>query len=258
MFTASDKPDLGLEELQKLNVKERFQLFETQNQEQDGIERTPSAVCVKRSPSILSKLATFQKKGMDVGVKDDSLNGVPIEISSSEEEELEDEEGEDGEDVELVRARRAQREKPLHFNNMSEVMSKWESGNQMSKEERREERKQEIQSIRSRLFMGKQAKIKEMYQQAVAESESGAHVKKQTPTELPSESARFLKEKFERGQAGGDAEGRQHPEDEEMAAVLESAISRKSRSIFLELDATASKAPPPLSPPAPKPRRQVR
>lgn len=29
----------------------------------------------------------------------------------------------------------------------------------------------QIQNIRSRLFMGKQAKIKEMYQQAVADSE---------------------------------------------------------------------------------------
>lgn len=56
---------------------------------------------------------------------------------------------------------------------MSEVKSRFESGHEISKEERREERKQEIQNIRSRLFMGKQAKIKEMYQQAVLDSEQG-------------------------------------------------------------------------------------
>lgn len=90
---------------------------------------------------------------MNVGVSDDSLNGVPVEESSSEAEEEEDEI--EGEDADLIRAKRAgaQREIPLHFNNMSDMMSKWESGNQMTREERREERKQEIQSIRNRLFM---------------------------------------------------------------------------------------------------------
>lgn len=56
MFTASDKPDLGLEELQSLNVKERFQVFE-HHQSETNEERIPSTVNVKRSPSILSKLA---------------------------------------------------------------------------------------------------------------------------------------------------------------------------------------------------------
>lgn len=80
---------------------------------------------------------------------------------------------EEGEDIDLIRAKRAQRERPLSFANMSEVKSRFESGHEISKEERREERKQEIQNIRSRLFMGKQAKIKEMYQQAVLDSEQG-------------------------------------------------------------------------------------
>lgn len=65
LFAASDKTDLGLEELQKLNVKERFQVFEHQGDE-NTLERTPSAINVKRSPSILSKLARFQQKGKKV------------------------------------------------------------------------------------------------------------------------------------------------------------------------------------------------
>ena len=56
MSAASDKPDLGLEELHSLNVKERFQVFE-QHSTDMGEDRTPAAVNVKRSPSILSKLA---------------------------------------------------------------------------------------------------------------------------------------------------------------------------------------------------------
>lgn len=93
-------------------------------------------------------------------------------------------------------------------------------GNQLNKEERREERKQEIQSIRSRLFMGKQAKIKEMYQQAVAESESGANVKKQYAAES-CENAKLIKEKFEKGESLSNEDEQKLKEGEDMS-VFES------------------------------------
>lgn len=134
---------------------------------------------------------------MDIGVADDSLNGIPIEESSSEEEEEEDD-GIDGEDADLIRAKRVQKEKPFHFTGMSDVKSKWEQGEQISsRDERREERKQEIQSIRNRLFMGKQGKMKEAYQQAVMESESCLNLKKE-PIEVCD--TKSLKEKFEKGE----------------------------------------------------------
>lgn len=115
----------------------------------------------------------FQAKGMDVGTGDD-LNNLNLDHSDDDEDYDDDEElnDEDG-DIDLIRAKRAQRERPLTVANMNDIKSKFEAGHALSREERREERKQEIQSIRSRLFMGKQAKIKEMYQQAVADSEQG-------------------------------------------------------------------------------------
>lgn len=90
---------------------------------------------------------------MDVGVSDETLNGVPIEESSSEEEQEEEEDGIEGEDADLIRAKRVQKEKPFHFTGMSDVKNRWEQGVEQAKDERREERKQEIQTIRSRLFM---------------------------------------------------------------------------------------------------------
>ncbi|KAG8281900.1 LIM domain and actin-binding protein 1 [Homalodisca vitripennis] len=54
-MAASDKADLGLEELSSLNVKSRYQVFEKTSEAE--VERSPSTVNVKRSPSILSKLA---------------------------------------------------------------------------------------------------------------------------------------------------------------------------------------------------------
>lgn len=61
MVRSSDKTDLGLEELHQLNVKSRYEIFENagQNTEQDTpqLDRSPSGV--KRSATILSKLARF-------------------------------------------------------------------------------------------------------------------------------------------------------------------------------------------------------
>nr|CAI5844400.1 unnamed protein product [Callosobruchus analis] len=249
---ASDKPDLGLEELQSLNVKERFQVFEQHQTEVQEQDRGPTPVNVKRSPSILSKLARFQAKGMDVGVPDDALNGIPIEESSSEGEE-EDEEVPDGEDPTLYKAKRAQKEKPFHFTNMHEVKNKWEQGEQHSKEERREERKQEIQSIRNKLFMGKQVKMKEAYQQAVMQSESCANIHK--PEErIESCDTKSLKERFEKGELYSEKEDTRNGDEEN--EVYQSEISKKSRSLFLELDANASK-PPQLTPVSP-PKNDIR
>ncbi|XP_031330140.1 uncharacterized protein LOC116161072 isoform X9 [Photinus pyralis] len=235
---ASDKPDLGLEELHSLNVKERFQVFENiKDSAHDHHEK--NSVKMERSPSILSKLARFQAKGMDVGVNDECLDGIPIEASSSEEEAEAE-----GEDADLIRAKRVQKEKPFHFLQMSDVKSRWEQGNSQKRDDIREERKQEIQNIRSRLFLGKQGKMKEAYQQAVVESESGAALKKEVPIDTPD--TRSIKDRFERGDVV-NSEIRRETED---MSIFESGIGKKSRSIFLELDAETTK-PPKLSPTSP-------
>ncbi|XP_072381800.1 uncharacterized protein [Diabrotica undecimpunctata] len=240
---ASDKPDLGLEELQSLNVKERFQVFQQTQSETQEMDRGPTPVNVKKSPSILSKLARFQAKGMDVGVSDEALNGIPIEESSSEAEE-EEEEVPDGEDPTLYRAKKVQKEKPFHFTNLNEVKNKWEQGEQNSKDERREERKQEIQSIRNKLFLGKQGKMKEAYQQAVMQSESCTNLVKSEKIE--SCDTKSLKERFEKGELATEREYRN--EDSDDTEVFQSEISKKSRSLFLELDANAAKQPQSISP----------
>ncbi|KAF5280478.1 hypothetical protein FQA39_LY18059 [Lamprigera yunnana] len=229
---ASDKPDLGLEELHSLNVKERFQVFENVKNINDTFEK--NSVKMERSPSILSKLARFQAKGMDVGVSDDYLNGVPVESSSDDEIEVEEM---DGEDADLIRAKSVQKEKPFHFLQMSDVKSRWEQGNQQKKDDLREERKQEIQTIRSRLFLGKQGKMKEAYQQAIVESESNTHLKKEVPVDVTD--TRLIKDKFEKG----DVVNNEIKKETEDMSIFESGISKKSRSIFLELDAGNVKAP---------------
>ncbi|XP_026301395.1 uncharacterized protein LOC409665 isoform X21 [Apis mellifera] len=251
---ASDKPDLGLEELSSLNVKSRFQVFEKAGAETNEIERSPSQIAVKRSPSILSKLAKFQAKGMDIGVADESLNGIPYEESSESEEEEEAEETEEV-DSEIVKAKRATRERPISFTKMDDIKNRWETTSQQGRREvQREARKEEIAGIRSRLFMGKQGKMKEMYQQAVAGSERVTKINAAEEIQH-STHARSIKERFERGEpiAASDDETDSKPKPEKAdEEVIAAGISRKSRSLFLELDATAAKTGRPVTPVNPK------
>ncbi|XP_060843564.1 F-actin-monooxygenase MICAL3 isoform X10 [Rhopalosiphum padi] len=232
---ASDKPDLGLEELSSLNVKSRFQAFENATTNGNShMEKSP--VSVKRSPSILSKLAKFQSKGMDVGVANDDLNGAFFEPSSSSDSEDED----PGNDV-LKNS--ISKEKPISFDKMESVKRNWE----MRREEMKEEHKQEIQNIRSKLFAGKQGKMKQMYEQAVAESERTG-IKRDININK-SDKAKVIKEKFERGEIinaensdvdENNVNGSVNDDEDEMS-VFEAGISKKSRSLFMELDANAVK-----------------
>ncbi|KYN05822.1 LIM domain and actin-binding protein 1 [Cyphomyrmex costatus] len=253
---ASDKPDLGLEELSSLNVKSRFQVFEKASTENTNeIERSPSQIAVKRSPSILSKLAKFQAKGMDIGVADESLNGIPYEESSESEDEVETEETEEV-DTEIVKSKRTTRERPISFSKMDDIKNRWESTSQQGRREvQREARKEEIAGIRSRLFLGKQGKMKEMYQQAVAGSDRVTKINAAEEIQHSTTHARSLKERFERGEpiAASDDETDSKPKPEKAdEEVIAAGISRKSRSLFLELDATAAKTGRPVTPVHPK------
>ncbi|XP_011871603.1 PREDICTED: uncharacterized protein LOC105564096 isoform X5 [Vollenhovia emeryi] len=251
---ASDKPDLGLEELSSLNVKSRFQVFEKANTENaNEIERSPSQIAVKRSPSILSKLAKFQAKGMDIGVADESLNGIPYE-ESSESEEVEEETEEV--ETEIVKSKRTARERPISFSKMDDIKNRWETTSQQGRREvQREARKEEIAGIRSRLFLGKQGKMKEMYQQAVAGSDRVTKINAAEEIQHSTTHARSLKERFERGEpiAASDDENDSKPKPEKAdEEVIAAGISRKSRSLFLELDASAAKTGRPVTPVHPK------
>jgi hypothetical protein len=101
--------------------------------------------------------------------------------------------------------------------------------------------------------MGKQAKIKEMYQQAVADSEQGIVAAGKKPDIDIGDKAKSLKEKFERGEIFNTEDGvenghtngvrSKHSHQQEDSAVFEEGYSKKSRSIFLELDAAAAAQP---------------
>ncbi|XP_045539721.1 uncharacterized protein LOC106716692 [Papilio machaon] len=240
---ASDKPDLGLEELAQLDVKSRFEVFERAAQKTPEPPLLEPRAPREKSSALLSKIAKFKAKGMDIGVSDEYLNGVEVEHSSSEQED------DDDEDSVLKKSYKQTscREQPVSFCNMSEIVGKFEAG-QHAAADRHRERKQEIQNIRSRLFMGKQAKIKEMYEQSVMQSEQSQTSAEKIcrELELDAEKARQIKQRFENG-AFNDENQPPKNRDIDDKALFNEGIAKKSRSIFLELDANAKSLP--VSPP---------
>ncbi|XP_043862416.1 uncharacterized protein LOC120454837 isoform X1 [Drosophila santomea] len=229
---ASDKPSLGLDELQQLNVRSKFKVFENGFKEHNNlVEHQDTAI--SHSKSIQSTLTKLHKLGIpysEVQKLDDNNNSDNNNGTTDDES-----------DVNLMCSKKdLKRETPVGLGEaMNDIRSKFEQGDLMEKEGRREERKQEIQNIRSRLFLGKQAKIKEMYKLAVAESELAVTSVGKTPDILVIKPTQEIKNRFENGEVFKD----KIPSSEVRfgihadADVFESGISKASRNIFMELDA---------------------
>ncbi|KAH8376023.1 hypothetical protein KR093_005184, partial [Drosophila rubida] len=222
---ASDKPDLGLDELHQLNVRSRFQVFENVHQ---------------------NKLEEQNHQQQNKGTVDKLRNSVLKRFRENENNSHDNDDDTDNEDTEndaelMLSKKCTQKERPIGIGDvMNDIKTRFENGHVQSKEERREERKQEIQNIRSRLFLGKQAKIKEMYQQAVAESEQViTSVGKKPDVDMCLMNTCSIKNQFENGEIFSEKsqEFTSKSNIDEDADVFASGIGKKSRSIFMELDA---------------------
>lgn len=155
---------------------------------------------------------------MDVGIIDDD-DAVDDDGDSIHSEDYDDET-----DVDLIRAKRAQRERPLTFDNMADIKNKFEGGMDRGREERHTERKQEIQNIRSRLFFGKQARTKEIYQNALADLETASKLRNKSSStahemvnvKAAAKNAQNIKQSFETGAVYRKSNNVEDDDDEEL------------------------------------------
>ncbi|XP_026839134.1 uncharacterized protein LOC6555862 isoform X3 [Drosophila erecta] len=231
---ASDKPSLGLDELQQLNVRSKFKVFENGFNEHNNNLLQRQDTGIMHSKSIQSTLTKLHK----LGIPNSELEKLDDNNNNDNNYENTDDES----DINLMCSKKEiEKETPVGLGEaMNDIRSKFEQGDLMAKEGRREERKQEIQNIRSRLFLGKQAKIKEMYKLAVAESEQTVTSVGKTPDIFVIKPTQEIKNRFENGEVFKDSKILSsevsfgiHAD----AEVFESGISKASRNIFLELDA---------------------
>lgn len=169
-----------------------------------------------------------------------------LEENDSDSDFENDEEGELGEN---------ESRKQPKFSQMTEFRDKFEKGTKEDlKEERRESRKMELQNIRSRLFFGKQARIKEMYQQAVKDSSESGLIyffifnfheifsipasKKEIPEEdlkEITENTKAKKSMFENGEIFRKSKKIERTDSCDIE-VIESGLGKKSRNLFKEME----------------------
>ncbi|XP_032579912.1 uncharacterized protein LOC6620119 isoform X2 [Drosophila sechellia] len=229
---ASDKPSLGLDELQELNLRSKCKVFENGYKEHNNNLRERQDIAIMHSKSIQSTLTKLHKLGIP------NAELTKLDDNNNSDNNYSDDESNTNF---MCLKKEIERETPVGLGEaMNDIRSKFEQGDLIAKEGRREERKQEIQNIRSRLFLGKQAKIKEMYKLAVAESEQAVTSVGKTPDICAIKPTQEIKNRFENGEVYKDSKILSsevscgiHAD----ADVFESGISKASRNIFMELDA---------------------
>lgn len=109
---------------------------------------------------------------MDVGV-DFRTNEKDFKNDLNDDNSFQSEDDDDDEaDVDLIRAKRILCKLPVTIDNMNEIKEKFEAGMDQGREARRLERKQESQDIRSRVYLGKQARTRVKFENALASLET--------------------------------------------------------------------------------------
>ncbi|XP_043947165.1 uncharacterized protein LOC122817858 [Drosophila biarmipes] len=130
------------------NVRSKFNVFENGCKEKIDYLQERQDSALTHSNSIGSTITKLHKFGITNSKFDelDNIEKTIDKINSSTDEE--------SDMVFLCSRKNIERERPVGLGEaMNDIRSKFEQSEVMTKEERREERKQEIQSILSRLFL---------------------------------------------------------------------------------------------------------
>lgn len=239
---SSDKPDYGLDELPSLrNIKSRF---ESSDPDSDLV-RSPSSVSVKRSESILSRMAKFQSLGNENGHYDDS--------SSSEDEAIRDPDViRETKKKEKLLVEQDDSSQEVVFSGMTDLKSQWETGNLKSKEEWAREKQEELNKLRQRICHGK-GNLKAMYENAVQESEKSSQRENILDGEIREVCASSIKDKFEHGEVLSEVEREKlekfmREKEEDLSVFKESGTPHEARSLFKKIDETVKSSGGPVTP----------
>lgn len=186
----------GMEELCNLDLKSRFTMFE-RKQLQDDVETREEHKHVKRSESILSRLAKFDRENSGLKTEFSKSCSALDDSSSENEDPYAYEEGE---------SNRISYHGPdglTTFNPISDIKSKWEGSNGESPVSRREElakqRKEELKLLRARQCQGRQLRLKEQYEQALQAGNDSKDGQAADANVVDPEKIKQIKNIFEKG-----------------------------------------------------------
>lgn len=258
---ASETSSYGMEELSNLDLKSRFTIFERAASQQDDVELREEHRSVKRSESILSRLARFDRDNANLKNEfSKSCGNLDIQDSSSE--------GEDGytyDDIPGSRLSYMGPDNSVNFGSISDIKSKWEDDKNGAPRNRREElakqRKEELQLLRARQCQGRQLRLKEQYEQATQEGREAKESHANDASVVDPEKIKHIKDIFEKGgseervankvsehlvdpeklkqlkglfESGGENTSGEKPERQD--EVILGAITKEARNIFKQME----------------------
>ncbi|XP_054709677.1 F-actin-monooxygenase MICAL3-like isoform X5 [Uloborus diversus] len=229
---ADSKPDHGLENI-PVNLSSIKSKFETYREEHH-LPSTTDVCTLQRSASVMARLAKYQS-AVSGG---ENENG---EVSESEDEE------ECSEDPTVIK--HSKHKEKVVFSGMSSLKSQWETGSvAATKEERIEEKKEELNKLRQRMCLGRSESMKAVYEKACQDT-SKVTAGRTDPVDLGREvKATRIKEKFEKGELVSEVEEEnlekfRKEKEEDLSVFTEPGIANDAKKLFKQIDATVKTAP---------------
>uniref|UniRef100_T1JBG4 Uncharacterized protein n=1 Tax=Strigamia maritima TaxID=126957 RepID=T1JBG4_STRMM len=229
-FSASDKPDYGLEEIPSLkSTKSKFESYDDELDDEKGVGQ----VSVKRSESILSKMAKFQ-----VG---DNENGHYDDSESDENETTDPDVIKETRKKEKLYASNQDENDEVEFSGMSDLKSQWEKGPEKAwDEERTRETQEELNTLRQTQA---KANLKAVYETALQAERSPA---KETVLSSEIREIKSIADKWEHGEMLNENEQEKlnhfNKEKEEDLSVFRDSSMNEARNLFKKIDETVSKS----------------
>lgn len=114
------------------------------------------------------------------------------------------------------------------FSGMSSLKSQWETGSvAATKEERMEEKKEELNKLRQRICLGRSESMKAVYEKACQDTTTGKPERPESVIDLPRDvKAIRIKEKFEKGELFSEVEEEnlekvRKEKEEDLSALIE-------------------------------------
>ncbi|XP_035214564.1 xin actin-binding repeat-containing protein 2-like isoform X2 [Stegodyphus dumicola] len=224
---SDSKPDHGLENIpvNLSSIKSKFEAY----REEHHLPSTTDVCTLQRSASVMARLAKYQS-AVSGG---DNENG---EISES------DNDDECSEDPTIIKP--SKHKEKVVFSGMSNLKSQWETGSvTATKEERIEEKKEELNKLRQRICLGRSESMKAVYEKACQDT-SKATVTRPEPADLPREiKATQIKERFEKGELVSEVEEEnlekvRKEKEEDLSVFTEPGIANDAKKLFKQIDAT--------------------
>ncbi|GFR11418.1 xin actin-binding repeat-containing protein 2 [Trichonephila clavata] len=224
---ADSKPDHGLENIpvNLSSIKSKFEVY----REEHHLPSTTDVCTLQRSASVMARLAKYQS-AVSGG---DNENG---ELSESDDDE------EYSEDPSVVKS--SKHKEKVVFSGMSSLKSQWETGSvAATKEEKIEEKKEELNKLRQRICLGRSESMKAVYEKACQDTtKTGAS--RPEPVDVGREvKATRLKEKFEKGELVSEVEEENLEKvrkeiEEDLSVLTEPGIANDAKKLFKQIDAT--------------------